>query len=74
MSKTDNISADRCGFREAWIGHCSNEKPCEKHQNQKCWHCGSKATGNCPQTSGPVVCGMPACDEHPHSPRHRRSF
>jgi hypothetical protein len=55
----------RCGFLEAWIGHCLNALPCPKHQTQKCWKCQEPAVRNCAET-GLLVCGMPECDEHPH--------
>jgi len=58
-----------CGFDEAWVGKCQNPTPCPKHDNQRCFQCGKKATKNC-SIAGSLVCGMPECDEHSHSRCH----
>ena len=57
---------DKCGFIEAWIGACTNERPCEKHRNQNCWKCDAPATRNC-SVAGSLVCGVPMCEKHDHA-------
>lgn len=54
-----------CGFLEAWIGRCRNEKSCDKHISQRCFYCKGQAVRNCSHAVS-LVCGMPECDEHPH--------
>lgn len=63
-------TANQCGFLEAWIGHCKEQRPCKKHGNQTCFKCEKPATRNCSETSS-LVCGVPECDEHSHFAYHR---
>lgn len=56
-----------CGFLEAYIGHCLEAKPCQKHK-ERCFACGEPATKQCAHT-GSLVCGMPECDKHTHQHR-----
>ncbi len=73
QEETDGAVVERggCGFLEAWIGHCFNDRPCSKHQNKACWECGAPATKNC-AVAGSLVCGTPECSDHPHP--HRGSL
>lgn len=48
-----------CGFVEAWVGACKEDKPCRKHAYVRCG-CGSPAVETCGHTSG-LVCGRPLC-------------
>lgn len=56
----------KCGFDEAWIGPCTIENPCEKHQDKKCSSCDSPATRSCDET-GQFVCGAPLCNDCEHT-------
>lgn len=59
-----------CGFMEAWVGRCREPRgECPKHDEQKCWTCGSPAVSNC-SVAGSLVCGTPECAEHPHAGQH----
>lgn len=59
-----------CGFLEAYVGHCRNSKPCDLHNEQKCWKCSKPATRNCTSSALSFVCGTPECAEHSHSETH----
>jgi len=63
--------AGMCGFTEAWIGRCRNQKPCTKHNSERCWKCGKPAIRNCSHSIS-LVCGMPECADHPHMSEHRK--
>lgn len=67
----------KCIFNRAWIGKCGkpaigddnpftqdiNESDyCDDHRDKKC-RCGAQATHECSNTIGPMVCGMPLCDD-----------
>lgn len=74
-AKIDAAFAARgwCGFLEAWIGRCREVQPCPKHSGEQCWKCKERATSNCPNTSA-LVCGVPQCQQHPHSEYHREQY
>jgi hypothetical protein len=55
-----------CGFGIAWVGRCTNTKPCDDHRSLTCVSCGSIATHQCSET-GQFVCGAPLCDNCEHT-------
>jgi hypothetical protein len=50
-----------CNFSKAWIGNCTEIKPCSKHSKIKCCACGEPATRECEHTAI-LVCGAPLCE------------
>jgi hypothetical protein len=58
-----------CQFSRAWIGKCKKdgEPFCEDHNGLKCSSCGEPATGECAETLGPLVCGVPLCPDCEHT-------
>ena len=51
-----------CGFLIAWHGPCSQEVPCQKHENLTCSrNCGKPAKGECECTAHFLVCGAKLC-------------
>ena len=60
-----------CIFSNCWVGPCRKETVgdsefCQEHEKDVCGSCGKKATQSCGETMGPLVCGVPLCDQCEH--------
>ena len=58
-----------CGFYRAWIGKCTNSKPCPEHESKRCASCKEPADHECDET-GMFVCGAPLCKDCEHTIAH----
>lgn len=76
----DAFKSPSCSYWLAWRGLCgapvTSGDRCVDH-DLPCENCGARATGDCGQTLGALVCGSPLCDECEHVPNkmtlgHRR--
>lgn len=62
----------KCGFNEAYIGHCINNSPCQVHKDILCNICKTKAIKECSVDLelNHFKCTIPICSSESCNKKH----